>query len=289
MIISEQKDLAYYRLMFFISDEDSDNVRRAGEQVSQEKEAFYLEFYKILSEHRIFKPYLNHDVLLAIKDCEDIFWDDLILGEFSDDYLDRQRYFGKMFATVGIPFEAYLAMLSTYHEYARRIFERNNLATSEFLLSFHKLACVSIAIVMDGYNTAMSNMIADKNSIVMEMSSPIAQLWDGISLLPLVGFIDSTRAQTVMTAILQDILKTQPRIFIVDISGVAAMDTAVANYLIKITKATRLMGCTCMLSGISPVVAQTIVELGVQIDEIITTGTMKNAFRKALELLEKKK
>jgi rsbT co-antagonist protein RsbR len=288
MTVDVQKDLAYYKLMFFIADEDSDNVRRAGEQVSHEKEAFYLEFYDILAGHAIFKPYCNDDVLLAIKDSEDIFWDDLMLGEFSDDYLDRQRYFGEVFAMVGIPFEAYLAMLSTYHEFARRVFERNNLATNVFLTSFHKLTAVAIAIVMDGYNTAMSNMIAEKNSIVMEMSSPIAQLWDGISLLPLVGFIDSTRAQAVMTAVLEDILKTQPRIFIIDISGVAAMDTAVANYLIKITKATRLMGCTCMLSGISPIVAQTIVELGVQLDEITTTGTMKNAFKKALEMLEKR-
>jgi rsbT co-antagonist protein RsbR len=71
-------------------------------------------------------------------------------------------------------------------------------------------------------------------------------------------------------------------VFILDISGVAVVDTAVANYLIKITKATRLMGCTCLISGISGSVAQTIVELGIQIEEVSTTGTMKEALNQAL-------
>lgn len=283
---TDEKNLDFYRVLFFIHDNDLETVKAAGTQLIDQKAGFYTIFYEMLAENTIFKPYCNQDVLLAIRDNEDTFWDDLVMGEFSEEYLMRQRMFGEIFASVGIPFEAYLAMLSVYHELAHMTFDKAGLGSAAFHRSFGKLCSVAIAIVMEGYNAAMSNIIAEKNSIVMEMSSPIAQLWDGISLLPLVGFLDSTRAQNVMTSVLQDIVATQPKIFIIDISGVAAMDTAVANYLIKITKATKLMGCTCMLSGISPAIAQTIVELGVQIDEIITTGTMKNAFKTALKMLE---
>jgi rsbT co-antagonist protein RsbR len=116
------------------------------------------------------------------------------------------------------------------------------------------------------------------------MSTPITQLWDGILLLPLVGIMSAARAQSIMTSVLKKISETQAKVFILDISGVAVVDTEVANHFIKLSKATRLMGCACTMSGISPAVSQTIVELGIQIEEINTTGTMRDALEKALEL-----
>jgi rsbT co-antagonist protein RsbR len=119
---------------------------------------------------------------------------------------------------------------------------------------------------------------------LLEMSTPITQLWDGILLLPLVGIMSAARAQSIMTSVLKKISETQAKVFILDISGVAVVDTEVANHFIKLSKATRLMGCACTMSGISPAVSQTIVELGIQIEEINTTGTMRDALEKALEL-----
>lgn len=118
---------------------------------------------------------------------------------------------------------------------------------------------------------------------LLEMSTPITQLWDGILLLPLVGLMSATRAQSVMSSVLKKISETQAQVFILDISGAAVVDTEVANHFIKLSKATRLMGCQCTMSGISPAVSQTIVELGIQIEEINTTGTMRDALEKALK------
>jgi len=92
-----------------------------------------------------------------------------------------------------------------------------------------------------------------------------------------VGIIDSKRARDIMNAALAKIGESQARIFILDISGVGVVDTAVANHLIKITQATRLMGCACTISGVSPSIAQTIVDLGIDIGNIKTTSTMKDA------------
>ncbi len=126
--------------------------------------------------------------------------------------------------------------------------------------------------------------LMEQQHMLNSISTPVTKLWDGILFLPLVGIIDSKRAQNLMEAILENISSTQSKVFILDISGIAVVDTAVANHLIKITKAAKLMGCLCIVSGISGAVAQTIVELGIQVDEITTTGTMKDALNQALKL-----
>ena len=117
---------------------------------------------------------------------------------------------------------------------------------------------------------------------LLEMSTPITELWDGILLLPLVGMVTAQRAQNLMSSVLDKIATSQAQVFILDISGVPVVDTAVANHFIKLAKATKLMGCLCTMSGITPAVAQTIIELGIQIEEVNTTGTMKDALEKAL-------
>jgi rsbT co-antagonist protein RsbR len=96
-------------------------------------------------------------------------------------------------------------------------------------------------------------------------------------VLPVVGIIDSRRAQDIMAAMLAKIAETRSRVIILDISGVAVVDTAVANHLIKITKATRLMGCECTISGVSPAIAQTIVELGIDVGDVKTTATLQDS------------
>ena len=117
---------------------------------------------------------------------------------------------------------------------------------------------------------------------LQEMSTPVTPIWDEILLLPLVGIVDSTRTDDVMRKTLDRISQTSSKMFILDISGVPTVDTAVANQLIKITKATRIMGCETLVSGVSSSIAHTIVELGVDISELRTTATLKDAFSTCL-------
>lgn len=135
--------------------------------------------------------------------------------------------------------------------------------------------------------------LEEQEQNLLYASTPISQLWDGILLLPVVGLLNTQRAQALMSSVLKKITETQSKMLILDISGVAVVDTAVANHFIKLSKATKLMGCTCTMCGISPAVAQTIVDLGIHIEEINTTGSMKDALEKALcstglELMELK-
>ncbi|MBF0336709.1 MAG: PAS domain S-box protein [Nitrospirae bacterium] len=120
---------------------------------------------------------------------------------------------------------------------------------------------------------------------VAEMSTPVTPIWEGILLLPLVGVLDSMRTSDIMNKSLSMISDMRAKVFVLDISGVATVDTAVANQLIKITKATRLMGCEAIISGLSPAIARTIVELGVNVESIRTTATLRDAFETALTMV----
>ena len=120
------------------------------------------------------------------------------------------------------------------------------------------------------------------NLALEEMSTPVMPIWDGILLLPLIGVVDSARTDKVVNKTLERINETRSKVFLLDISGVPAMDTAVANQLLKISKATQLMGCETVISGLSPAIARTMVELGVEVGEVRTTATLQQAFAIAL-------
>lgn len=115
------------------------------------------------------------------------------------------------------------------------------------------------------------------------MSTPVMRLWDNILLLPIIGLLDSKRVQLIMEAALQNILDYQARFIILDIQGVPAIDSAVANYLIKVTKATKLMGCNCIVTGMSPQISQALVNLGIELGDIMTQSNLKDGVSTSLK------
>nr|WP_319393657.1 STAS domain-containing protein [uncultured Desulfobacter sp.] len=127
--------------------------------------------------------------------------------------------------------------------------------------------------------------LKEQSRTIMEISTPAIKLWDRVVILPVVGVVDSLRAQQMMNTMLTKIMETAAKVIILDIQGVAAVDTAVANHLIKIAKATKLMGCRCIISGISPAVAETLVQLGIDLGDIATNSTLQDALSDAFRLM----
>ncbi|HJT19683.1 MAG TPA: STAS domain-containing protein [Nitrospira sp.] len=136
---------------------------------------------------------------------------------------------------------------------------------------------------MEVFQQSREAVILRQQQEVMELSTPVVQLWDEVLALPLIGTLDSARTQTVMENLLQRIVETRARIAIIDITGVPTVDTLVAQHLMKTVSAARLMGADCIISGIRPQIAQTIVHLGVNLNDIITKATLADAFRIALQ------
>ena len=118
---------------------------------------------------------------------------------------------------------------------------------------------------------------------MLELSTPVVELWEGILALPLIGTLDSARTQVVMENLLQRIVETGASIAIIDITGVPTVDTLVAQHLLRTIAAARLMGADCIISGIRPQIAQTIVHLGVELHSVVTKATLADAFAVALQ------
>ena len=133
------------------------------------------------------------------------------------------------------------------------------------------------------YQKSREEVILRQQQELMELSTPVVQLWDQILALPLIGTLDSARTQVVMENLLQRIVETGARIAVIDITGVPTVDTLVAQHLMKTVAAARLMGADCIISGIRPQIAQTIVHLGVNLNDIVTKSTLADAFQIALQ------
>jgi rsbT co-antagonist protein RsbR len=133
------------------------------------------------------------------------------------------------------------------------------------------------------FQRARDQVIVRQQQELLELSTPVVKLWNGILALPLIGTLDSARTQVVMENILQKIVDTGASIAIIDITGVPTVDTLVAQHLMKTIAAARLMGADCIISGIRPQIAQTIVHLGVNLEDVTTKATLADAFIVALE------
>jgi len=132
------------------------------------------------------------------------------------------------------------------------------------------------------FQKGREEVIARQQQEVLELSTPVVELWEGILAVPLIGTLDSARTQVVMENLLQKIVDTGATIAIIDITGVPTVDTLVAQHLLKTVAAARLMGAECIVSGIRPQIAQTIVHLGVELNDVITKATLADAFAVAL-------
>jgi rsbT co-antagonist protein RsbR len=135
---------------------------------------------------------------------------------------------------------------------------------------------------IETYSAAREKVILDQAEQLLELSTPVVKLWEGIVAVPLVGTLDSARTQVVMEKLLQTLVETGSEHAVIDITGVPAVDTQVAQHLLKTVVAARLMGAECVISGISPQIAYTIVTLGIEFGDIVTKATLADALAYAL-------
>ncbi|MFZ6647681.1 STAS domain-containing protein [Undibacterium sp. TJN25] len=136
---------------------------------------------------------------------------------------------------------------------------------------------------MEAFQKTRDQIIVRQQQELLELSTPVVKLWENVLALPLIGTLDSARTQVVMESLLQKIVETGAAIAIIDITGVPTVDTLVAQHLMKTIAAARLMGADCIISGIRPQIAQTIVHLGVNLEDVVTKATLADAFLVALK------
>jgi rsbT co-antagonist protein RsbR len=156
-------------------------------------------------------------------------------------------------------------------------------------VAFSVLIDRAALFTFDSYVRAREELIADQAEQLLELSTPVVKLWEGVVAVPLVGTLDSARAQVVMERLLQTLVDTGSPYAIIDITGVPAVDTQVAQHILKTVVAARLMGADCIISGIRPQIAQTIVALGIEFGDIATKASLADALRHVLRLTDPRK
>ncbi len=151
-------------------------------------------------------------------------------------------------------------------------------------VAFSRFVDGAALFTFDSYVRAREELISDQAEQLLELSTPVVKLWEGVVAVPLVGTLDSARAQVVMERLLQTLVDTGSPYAIIDITGVPAVDTQVAQHILKTVVAARLMGADCIISGIRPQIAQTIVALGIEFGDIATKASLADALRHVLRL-----
>jgi rsbT co-antagonist protein RsbR len=275
---------------FNITAYDIEMVRQASKLLGDFLPTFIETWYTWLQKQEEYELFFgsNASNLKRVQEQQAMHWQSFFAANLNSTYIKERRHIGQVHARINLPNDIYFAGMAfalqlltdglwTIKPAPNNIGDISNALTKHLFLDTY--------LVIDEITRIQNFRLAESSKAMMEMSTPVTPIWEGILLLPLLGILDSSRTQDIMNKSLSKISESRTKVFILDISGVASVDTAVANQLIKITKATQLMGCEAIISGISPAIARTIIELGVNVGEVKTTSTLRDAFEIALKLI----
>ena len=285
----QDRDATSLLNQFRITDADLELVHKFGKKIKPKLKAYVDEFYEWLTPQPYFSSFFHDEQQVEkVKSLQVKYWSEFFDAKVDDDYVESRRAIGRVHAQIDLPLDIYMTAMNISFENCIDILLDSGKPSEQSqhtLLAISKCMHMDQMITADTYSTLTGEKLLEQSKSLIEMSTPVTAIWDGILMLPLVGIIDSKRALDITGRVLEEIANSQATCFILDISGVAVIDTAVANYLIKITKATRLMGCESMISGLSPSIAQTIVDLGIDVGNIQTTGNLRDALKLAFDNL----
>lgn len=268
---------------YSIAESDTERLRTFGEAIADQLGAVVDDFYDWLPELPEFAQFFTTmESTQHLRSLQQTYWTEFFQARVDGRYVEGRRRVGHVHATIGLSLHAYFAAMNRMFILLSERAERIQGADAGPTIGvMGKLILLDMSLVSDAFAALTNKTIAEQSEAIMAMSTPVAEVASGILMLPLVGVIDSVRAQDVMSAMLTRIRDTEAKVFILDISGVAVVDTAVANHLIKMTQAAQLMGCECIVSGLSPAIAKTIVALNIDVSRMDTRATLKDAIATA--------
>ncbi|MDH5366017.1 MAG: protoglobin domain-containing protein [Cyclobacteriaceae bacterium] len=247
----------------------------------------------------------NTELLERVKNKQEEYWIDLLNNPINEEFYKSRVNLAQAHARIDLPLDSYFASLAFFMNWVldkcsdevTATGKKISVAKKEDMInamhSFNKIMQIDQAIVVDNYvsmtNAKLNELINRQAYTIAQLATPIAILAQDVLLVSIIGMIDSNRAQEIMETTLNKIVETTSRVTIIDIAGVDIVDTAIANHIIKMIQAIQLMGCSCILSGVSPTIAQTIVQLGIDLRGITTKSVLKDAVEAAYVITEMNK
>jgi len=284
----DETEIASRRAFFEITAEDLarlEALRPLAEAHSVEVIDALYELFLGHPESRAFFP--DATTVNRVKKLQRQYFLGLFSGVVDIRYVEDRLRVGAAHERIGLSPKWYIG---AYSRYLRLLFDRifTAVPTAEAQAAYRsavKLVAFDMALAIDTYIAANIDTVARHQAAIRELSTPVIRVYHRVLLLPLIGTIDSQRAEQIMEMLLLRVSEEQARVVLVDIAGVAVVDTKVADHLLKTTEAVRLLGAETILTGISPQVARTIVQLGVDISAMHTRSRLADGIEFALGLV----
>ena len=287
----DEARLVSRRAYFRITDDDLAVLAGLRTLMLEHTEFVVEAFYEHLMGHPATRSYLADPHLVRrLKGKQSDYFLELFTGTLDLAYLDRRLKIGAVHERLGVPPWWYIGAYGHYLDLIGELVVRELPAdeATAALASIRKIVHFDAALALDAYVWSHVEATRRHQAAIRELSTPVILVYDHVLLLPIVGTVDSLRAQQIMESVLQGIADHRARVLLLDIAGVPVVDTQVADHLLKTTAAVRLLGAQTILTGISAQVARTMVELGVDISSMHTRSRLKDGLELGLQLVGKR-
>lgn len=239
-------------------------------------------------ETKAFFP--DEATIARVKTLQRAYFLGLTLGEYGEAYLAGRLKIGRVHQRIGLSPRWYMG---AYAIYAQLVTPRvlaaypTDLAKGQrTLVALFKLMNLDQELAVTTYLVAREAVISQQAHEILEIATPVVQIWDGVVAAPLIGSLDTARTQQFMERLLERVVETNSPVALVDITGVPTIDTVTAQHLIETITAVRLLGAQVVLTGVRPVIAQTLVHLGVDLSDVVTRSSLAAGLRVALDILK---
>ncbi len=287
----DEEELQSRRAFFELTDEDLARLASLRPLAEKYTGEIVERFYELLMSHRESRRFFPDEATVRrVKAAQREYFLGLFGGKCDLAYVEDRLRVGAAHERIGLSIKWYLG---AYRRYLQLLLE--HLATDlpgvsalrDAMGSIQKIVYFDMALAIDTYLAAHAETVRRHQQAIRELSTPVIRVYEGVLLLPLVGAIDSLRAGQVMESVLTRVADDQARVLILDIAGVAVVDTKVADNLVKTTAAVRLLGAETILTGISAQVARTMVQLGVELAAMHTRARLAEGIELALDIVGK--
>ncbi len=274
-----------------LNEEDLEQVRRFGALAAPNVDKFIDDFYTWLEPWPEFQRFFSDQATLErVKAHQKAYWLEFLRARVDIDYIRRRREVGEVHARISLPVRTYFAAMDFALAWFSDCLREQDVSPEKYVATFQsltKLVHLDIAVVVGALSERGNEIIAAQSRSLLDLSTPVIELWDEIILLPLVGVIDTQRAQHIIESLLNGIVKTQSRVAILDVTGVPVIDTSVGQHLLRTVAAAKMLGAEVVLTGISPNAAGTFVKLNIDLSSIRTRGTLQGGIAEAFTLTGK--
>lgn len=256
----------------------------ADNYVDEVMERLYEHFMSFDETRRFFT---DPQVLNRVKAMQGDYFRALTRGDYGENYLKNRLHIGRVHQRIGLEPRWYMGAYAVYIQlvYARILeaFKDDLSVAHRAIISLLKLFTLDKELALTTYSTAREEIINRQAEELLEVSTPVIEVWQGILALPLMGTLDTRRAQMFMERLLNGIVDRQAEMALVDITAVPTVDTRTGQHLIEAISAVRLLGAQVVLTGVSPPIAQTLVQLGLNMEGIVTRASLSSGLRYALD------